>query len=443
MRRIKLHGINKARTAWSAAAILVEAYLATPEKASSLLNQLPDTLPAATRSTCQALFLGALRHGHRTRHALRPFLRKQPRPAAEAPLLLAGYELFFASADRHPQIIHNAVEESKARLARAESGLVNAVLRKLPRALSGLDPERDLAAFYSHPAWLVEHWMDVFGPGATRELLEWNQRIPQTYTRHYGPPPDGGESVGGQHGAGAASAWAGFARGIPTPSSAPEPDAETAHAAGTTYVKDPSTRLAGELLRPRPGERVLDLCAAPGGKSFDLAHHLEGRGALVAVDKPGPRIRRLRENLGRLPFSGLQPAIVEEDVLRLGPETLTARGLPDTFDAVLLDAPCSNTGVIQRRPDVKWRLTPADIPRCAALQKELLAAAAPFVRPGGRIVYSTCSIEAGENEQVIRAFLESAPGADFFLAESRQSRPWESGHDGAGVFRLERNEAPG
>jgi 16S rRNA (cytosine967-C5)-methyltransferase len=118
--------------------------------------------------------------------------------------------------------------------------------------------------------------------------------------------------------------------------------------------------------------------------------------------------------------------------------TFEDKSLPSAYDAVMLDAPCSNTGVIQRRTDVKWRLQPNDIKKCAKLQLQLLHSAARFVKAGGRITYSTCSIEAAENQLVVDAFLASKSGRLFKLEKAMASLPWETGHDGAGAFLLRR-----
>jgi 16S rRNA (cytosine967-C5)-methyltransferase len=243
-------------------------------------------------------------------------------------------------------------------------------------------------------------------------------------------------------------------------------------AAGVLYLQDPAARTAAGLLDPLPGETVLDLCAAPGGKSLLLADLLvagarRGDGAkadpaaagsvtadvpgsaagttcgrVVAVDLPDERrLGRLRANLANA--GAVDVALVEADVLRLCPGLLAERGLPSSYTAVLLDTPCSNTGVMRHRVDVKWRLQESDIATHARQQLALLAAAARLVagpaagRGGGRLVYSTCSLESEENEGVVEAFLR-ASGAQFALEEARHGRPWEDGCDGASAFLLRR-----
>ena len=429
MRSIKLD-LSGQSSGWEAAACLTETYLTCKAKADELLAHLPEDFDSARRARCQHLFMGALRHGHRVRHACRGLMRRYPAPPVEARLLVAGCELLTDAEAEPAQIVHHAVEQSKRRLAPKQTGFLNAVLRKLPDALAAMDPEAEPAAFHSHPDWLYHHWKAAFGRDAALRLMAWNQRVPETYLRLYGATA-ARESL-------EATEWPGYfrvARGAPA-----REEVAKLLASGHAYIKDPATRLAAELLAPAPGETLLDLCAAPGGKARDLAHLCGGRGHLVAVDLPGERQNHLRENLATLSASGLRVDRLEADVTQLDAARFARADLPDRYDAVLLDAPCSNTGVIRRRPDVKWRLDAGDIARCAAKQLEMLRAAAGHVRPGGRLVYSTCSIEAEENQSVVDQFLQTPEGLPFRRERQTVSLPWETNHDGAGVFRLRRTE---
>jgi 16S rRNA (cytosine967-C5)-methyltransferase len=160
-----------------------------------------------------------------------------------------------------------------------------------------------------------------------------------------------------------------------------------------------------------------------------------GEGQLVALDLPGERIGRLKANLTRL--EAVKYSIVEADLNNVTPEYLEAMGLPGCYDVVLLDAPCSNTGVLKRRVDAKWRLEKGEITKMAQLQLKLLKRASALVKKGGRLVYSTCSIEGEENAGVIAEFLKSA-GEDFEKLEGKVSYPWMEGCDGGGAFLLHR-----
>ena len=428
MRSIKLSLSSKSIMGWDAAVYLVEAYLIGGQKADQLLDQLPENFVGERRAACQSLFLGALRHGHRTRAALQGLLRKKTKYSVEAILLVSGYEMFDAVADRHPKIIHHAVERSKQFVNRFEQGFLNAILRKLPSALEQIQAQKSPAAFYSHPDWLVESWQREF-PRACTQLLEWNQGIPPTYLKVYNDEvqiPVGLE----------ATEWPQFYR--VTSKISWKEDLYPLLNRGKAYIKDPSTRIAPALLGPRASESVLDLCAAPGGKTYDMAHAMQGKGQIVTVDLPGKRIARLEENLSTLRSEDLKCEIVECDLLEMDTSTFEDKRLPSAYDAVMLDAPCSNTGVIQRRTDVKWRLQPKDIENCSKLQLQLLHSAARFVKAGGRITYSTCSIEAMENQLVVDEFLASKSGRVFKLEKAISSLPWETGHDGAGAFLLRR-----
>ncbi len=428
MRSIKFSLSRKSTSGWEAAVLLTEAYLTGDQKADQLLDGLPEDFIGDRRAACQSLFLGALRHGHRTRAALKGLMRKKAKPGVEAILLVTGYELLDAESERYPKIIHHAVECSKALVNRFEQGFLNAVLRKLPDALGQIIPGTAPAAYFSHPDWLVARWQKEF-PGSYTRLLEWNQGIPTTYLKIYDPKierPAGLE----------ATDWPQFYKISGHVSW--KDDLLPLLNQGNAYIKDPSTRLAPSLLAPQPRESVLDLCAAPGGKAYDMAHAMEGRGQIIAVDLPGKRIGRLQQNLDSLQSPDLICRIIESDLLELSADTFEAHKLPTAYDAVMLDAPCSNTGVVQRRTDVKWRLQAKDIEACAQLQLQLLHSAARFVRPGGRLVYSTCSIEEAENRAVVDAFLASKSGSKFRLEASEISYPWETGHDGAGAFLLQR-----
>jgi 16S rRNA (cytosine967-C5)-methyltransferase len=158
----------------------------------------------------------------------------------------------------------------------------------------------------------------------------------------------------------------------------------------------------------------------------------------VALDVPGARIDRLKENLSRL--TTVEAALVQADLLKAPIMTLREHRLPETFEAVLLDVPCSNTGVMRHRVDVKWRLQEGDFRKHSDQQLELLHAAARLVSPGGRLVYSTCSIDSEENEKVVKAFFDSRAGGPFKLEKSVISYPWETGHDGGAAFLLKRSD---
>ncbi len=401
-------------------------------RADHLLSDLAAT--STERGPAQNLFYAALRHWRRTEAAIRPLIEKAPRARLQALLAIAGAELIEKPEVAAAAIVDNAVEQAKRQLSAPEAGLVNAVLRRAapvlretPAPAAGA-PAEELAAYFSHPTWLVKRWAEEFGAEATHRLLEWNQATAHVHLRWRAstPPPAGLEPTN-------YTGWYRLAHGHWA-------DIQAALAAGACYLQDPATRLAPGLAAPAAGEQWLELCAAPGGKTLQLAD-LMGGGRIVAVDRAGGRMKRFEENVARWRAAGLATEIVPlgADVLALTAEELAEKGLPAQFDGVFVDVPCSNTGVIRHRIDAKWRLKPDEFAQLAEVQGRMLAAAARFVRPGGKLVYSTCSLEPEENAEVIEAFLDSEAGRGFVLEDSALGRPWEHGHDGAGAFRLRRS----
>jgi len=423
-------------TGWVAAAGLVERWLARSERVDTVLEGLASNLEAQERARAQQLFYGVVRWASRLESALNGLMSRPPRTKVRAVLLIAGFELLDADptgrgapgTEPTAKIIHHAVERAKSVASPKEAGLVNAVARKLAVRLT--EKPADLATEFAHPEWLVARWTRQFGEEKTRKLLEWNQQPAPVYARWRKPATPVPEFL-------APTQWAGFY------------EVKAGHwdeirrlaTEGVLYLQDPSTRLCIELLAPQAGESILDACAAPGGKSLAIADVMQ-TGKVIALDEPAEpgktdfRLVRLRENLSRAP-EGVTVGLVEADLLKVGTEFYRNLNLPTSYDAVLLDAPCSNTGVMRHRIDVKWRLQDGDFARHAEQQVSLLHSAARLVRPGGRLVYSTCSIDAAENEAVIKTFLSSRVSSRAKLVKSVQAYPWADGHDGAGAFLFE------
>lgn len=401
--------------------LLTERWLATQDRVDVLLEQLTPGLPAQERARAQHLFYGVVRWADRIDAALAGLMAKAPRTKVRAVLFVAGFELLEGGAEP-AQVVHHAVGKAKTLTSLKEAGLINAVARKLVGRMA--EKPGTPAQASAHPEWLVRRWETEFGATATAALLEWNQKPAPVYARWRRP----GETVPAYL---TATRWTGYyeiqaghweeVRGL-----AQE---------GAIYLQDPSTRLCLELLAPEANETLLDACAAPGGKSLAIADAMQ-TGRLVALDEPGPRLDRLKENLARVP-SGVQVALMPGDLRLAAPRFFREYNLPETYDAVLLDAPCSNTGVMRHRIDVKWRLRETDIAQHAGQQLALLRAAARLVREGGRLVYSTCSIEAEENEAVVQRFIKEAR-TPWTLERHLVAYPWIDGHDGAGAFLLRR-----
>jgi 16S rRNA (cytosine967-C5)-methyltransferase len=192
---------------------------------------------------------------------------------------------------------------------------------------------------------------------------------------------------------------------------------------GWFSVQDPSTAVAPALLDPGPGQRVLDACAAPGGKTFVLAERMRGRGTLWAADVSPGRLRRLEENLKRMGLEWVQVRRADAASPLLG-RMCGGEG----FDRILLDVPCSTTGVLRRRPDARWRFSPERLNQLTRIQQAMLNNAATLLRPGGRLVYSTCSLEPEEGTELVRAWLRGRP--EFRLLEERSLFPPDTQTDG-------------
>jgi 16S rRNA (cytosine967-C5)-methyltransferase len=420
-------------SAWQPSVRLVARWLDLRERIDLLMDSLPPGMAGTERGRCQHLVFGVVRHLGRIEGILGRLVAHPPRFVTRAILHVAAFELIEASAEnadtgKTAKIVHHAVERTKEMASPAESRLVNAVVRKLatllsaqkePAALAGAEA---LAEYFSHPEWLVRRWLAEFGAGPTHSLLLWNQSPAPLHARWRDktqPAPAWLQPT----------EWPHFYV-VPT---GRWPEVEALLRAGALYLQDPGTRLAPGLLNPQPGESVLDLCASPGGKSLLIVDAL-GSGQLVAMDLPTSRIDRLKENLSRTGEVGA--ALVQADLLGNASAVLKEHVLPAEYPAVLIDVPCSNTGVMRHRVDVKWRLQESDLAKHGRQQGQMLAAAAKLVAPGGRLVYSTCSLEAAENEKVVAEFLDRHRG--FSLAKNVIAVPWIDHHDGAAAFLLQR-----
>jgi len=425
---------------WSRAAALLVMHLAAPGRTDERLADLPDDLPAVDRARAQALFLASVRYLPRLREAIRPHVQRRPDRAMEARLILALAEMLDDDGEVDParaaRAVHHAVERTKGVGGASAAGFANAVLRRAVVSLTASSPShlpaqgasvQALALTYGHPVWLVERWLHAFDEAVTRKLLAWNQRPAAVYgvwlDARTPRPEVKGVIEASQHPGCFQVQSGGWAT------------VEAWLIEGRAVVMDPASRRPVALLAPQPGECILDLCAAPGSKSRLLATAIGPTGRLVAVDLPGPRVEKLEGSLA--PMGG-NCAVIGGDLRKLRPADLGLGGLPEEYSAVLVDAPCSNTGVLRRRPDAKQRLRVDDIAKAATLQRLLLAQAAHFVAPGGRLVFSTCSLEAEENTGVIEAFLSAGLGRQFRLETVDSYRPDSDGHDGGAAHLLRR-----
>jgi len=338
-------------------------------------------------------------------------------------LRLGLYQLFFLETAQHA-----AVFETVALAPKKQRSVINGVLRAAARRREELRSQADAQPLFvrtSHPQFLVARWRQHFGDTNAEELCNWNNLPPPVYGRINRLKID----------------LEGFAQLYPDSRTLPSnPDfvefrelPTKALDEGHCYIQDPSTVIACQLLDPKAGEKILDACAAPGGKSGYMAQLMENRGTIVACDRDAKRLTILKDNVARL---GAR-------VIRTVHHDWTGDGLPKEiasaapFDRILVDAPCTNTGVMRRRVDLPWRLQPEDFTRLPNRQIVITLAASRLLKPGGVLVYSTCSLEPEENEEVISHILNEMPILRF--EAERHSLPLRDGFDGAYVARLVRN----
>ena len=378
----------------------------------ALLAQVPATMSTVDRALVTELFYGVLRH----RAALdwRLAACSQRHLARLAPptltlLRLGAYQLLFLSRVPASAAVNETVALTKRLSAPADVGFVNAVLRTLDRRRHELivpdlleRPLDHLTAEYSHPVWLVRRWLKRFGVQRTLHLCRANNAIPpmtlrvNTLVTTRERLLDVLRQEGVEAAPCAVSPQGVVIRGTP-------PTATRAFAQGWYYVQDEAAQLVGLVVAPRPGERVLDACAAPGGKSIHLAELMGDHGEVVAADVKPDRLGLVAENCRRMGIKSVQTAAADltqvSDAARLG-----------RFDRILVDAPCTGLGVLRRHPEAKWHKTEGLIARYAVTQRAILDAVAPLLTPGGVLVYSTCSTEREENEEVVTEFLRRHRG---------------------------------
>ncbi len=329
------------------------------------LDALPKGIAPRDKAAAHRIAGAVLRRAGSLDAVLEPYLRREPPSEVRQALRMGAAELLLLGTPAHA-----AVASSVTLVPKPFAGLANAVLRRVAEAgaaaLEGLDAER-----LDTPPWLWSAWHAAYGPGVRAIAAAHREEAPLDLSLAPGAvAPEGGEA-------------------LPTGSWRYPPGTRVAEmpgfAEGGFWVQDAAAALPARVLGVRPGERVLDLCAAPGGKTAQL---VAAGGQVVAVEREARRAARLRENLGRL---RLAAEVVEADAAQWDADGAV-------FDAVLLDAPCTATGTIRRHPDVPHLKRARDVGAMAEVQRALLAAAARRVAPGGRLVFATCSLQPEEGE---------------------------------------------
>ncbi len=343
-------------------------------------------------------------------------------------LYWALVEILYMNGVPAPAVVDAAVDFVKRHHSPSEASFVNAFLRGIigdltSGGLQNLFAEAPRHVFHGLPELLWKRWTTNFGDETAEQLAAVLQQPAKvvmrrkTWPPRTSPAPDCLLPL-------PAPDWAPWAE-LYSPAPSLSSLDSLMHDSPDFYIQDSATLLAPTLLAPRPGENVADLCAAPGGKSLILGEMMKGEGRLLCADKAFSKLSRLRQNLSEIPNADFQCI---DSSLPLSPEL--------SFDAILLDVPCSNSGVIRRRPDVRSAFTKERISELVALQELIFNNAASALKPSGRIVYSTCSIEPDENDMQVEHFLSKH--ADFHLISSRTILPTID-NDGAFAALLQRS----
>ena len=397
--------------------------------ADLLLDQALKTqaLNDPDRALLTELVYGALRWRGKIDARLNPYLR-QPMadidPVIKNLLRVAFYQLLFLDKIPDYAAVNEAVTSAKTHGGAKAAGFTNAVLRNFLRQKDRGDDlnETDdsaaaLAAAYSHPEWLVTRWLDEFGLEAAKSLMQANNQKAPLILRINTLKTTREEYLQRLSNAGiSASATSRSPQGVCV-ESAGAVEKFPGFAEGFFQVQGAASQLVGYLLSPLPGERILDACAAPGGKSTHIAELMNDEGELVAIDNSPRGVDKIRDNATRLDLKSLR--ILCADASK---ELNDAIARP--YDRILVDAPCSGFGTLRGHPEIKWHRNESDIQRLSRLQSKILHRVAGYLKPGGVLVYATCTLMGEENEEVVDAFL--AQQKSFELEDAPRYLPREA-----------------
>lgn len=376
---------------------------------------------------------GVVRHKSELEWLARNLCTRPPDPQA-VPFLLAGlYQVFMMDNVEEYALVNETVEAVKSAGLKYLSGFVNAILRNALRQkadlLSAL-ARQPVETQYSHPQLLVMRWTARYGSEKTVDLCRWNNSRPSVTIRVRSGTATVEETLKALQAAGINAAASPSDPGscIDLPHGIRVTDIP-GFQDGLFMIQDASTLVPVRLLSPQPGEEVLDACAAPGGKTIFMAELMKAEGCITAMDISPARLRALEDNCRRMNLSGMIKTAT-------GDASAPSSFGTGKYDAVLLDAPCTNTGVIRRRPEARWRFSKTSLAESALLQAKLLDSCSTAVKPGGRMVYSTCSIEPEEGEKLVERWLNKH--GDFELAESRLVIPPGSDGGYAALLRMKK-----
>ncbi len=441
------------RTAREAALRVLEEHRVSGMWVSDLLDRVfrESGLPTVERGLATELACGVVRRQATLDAILRTLIARpsdQVEVALWTILRLGVYQIMMLDGIPAHAAVHETVELCKRAGRMRWSGFVNGVLRGATRLATDefvsepsasavpvgnnrhrkltkpvfFEPASDLPAYvasaYSMPLWLVERWAKRFEPAELIRLCGWFNSTPSLMVRANSIRSSFDEVLNAFQSAGIVAHPLGDTDSIIV-EDVSRVDQLAGYKDGWFVVQDFSASCAARRLAPQPGQRVWDVCSAPGGKTCHLAALMQNHGEIMATDIRSDRLEIVDENAARLGVDIIRTQLVDEPGFRLpaGP-----------FDAILVDVPCSNTGVLGKRPEARWRITPDGIEELKNVQANLLGRALERLAAGGRLVYSTCSIETAENEQIVRQVLKYFPQAR--LVEEEQFIPGQPG-DGA------------
>ena len=355
---------------------------------------------------------------------------KKQKPLIRTLLRMSVYQILYMDSVPDSAAINEAVKLAKKRGFASLSGFVNGVLRNLSRQRDQIAPPKDLATVYSYPQWMVSYFMEQYPAEKVEEILH-HLNLPQDLIVRVNLQMNTVEQLQKELKTCGITA-------VPVPETScglalSQIDRLTdldAFVQGKFYVQDASSMMVAEHAGIREGDYVIDVCAAPGGKSTHAAQILNGTGCVDSRDLTEYKVSLIEENINRLRLSNMTAKVWDATVLD---ESVVNRA-----DVVICDAPCSGLGVMGKKKDIRYRVTREDITELSHLQMKILENAKCYVKNGGTLLYSTCTITREENEQVVEQFLKNNP--DFTLEMQRQILPHEIGNDGFFFAKMKKNQ---
>jgi 16S rRNA (cytosine967-C5)-methyltransferase len=418
---VKSKEISPARLA----ALKVLRHVETGAFSSVLLAAEEPHLQPVDRALCHELVLGVLRRQLFLDRIVEHF-SKRPVESLDAgvriALRLGLYQLRFLTRIPASAAVNESVALVRAARLSSATSFVNAVLRRAVReaeydpADTISDPIEKIAVQASHPKWLIERWAKSFGVEDTEALARANNTVPPVTFRIVHTRTDEAEVLAKLRDAGATVEASQIVAGAWRVSGATSVVRELA-TAGAIYLQDEASQLVARAMEVKRGERVLDACAAPGGKTTLMADSVGDEAFIVAGDRSATRLATVVATMRLHELKNITPVILD-----------ATKPLPfanESFDRVLVDAPCSGTGTLRANPEIRWRLAAGDFEKFAEQQKRIVTRAVDVLKPGGRLVYSTCSVEPEENEEVIK---------DLNLKLIRKLRTWPQREGSDGFF---------